>query len=119
MLLFISFPLAVRSRSIVALVHNQICRFVIVHAAQIALKDPFHAVRIALLRIQRTARHMWHHPVTASEWVFRIAKGMVFRRRLCRPDVSSVAIQVAGLQSSRNVVGNDNSTAGGVYNPRP
>lgn len=110
--------LPIRSGRVVSFVQYQVCGVIVVLPAEIALQNALHSTRITLLRIERASRHVRNHAIATTQGILSIAKNMVLRCRLGSPDISSIAIEVTRLQRSRNVLGNDNSTAGSVNNPR-
>lgn len=110
--------LTIRLRGIITLVNNQILRSVVVLAAQVALKDSLGAVGISLLRIKRGTRHVRNHGVSTTEGVLCVAERVVLGCGLREPDVSSIAAEVAGLESLSNILLDDNGATGGVDEPR-
>ena len=86
-------------------------------SAQVTLQNTLSAICIALLRIERSARHVRHHGVSATEGVLGVAEGMVFGCWLREPDIASVAAEVTALQGLGDVFLNDDGAAGSVDEP--
>ena len=88
-------PITISLGGIITLINNQILRSIIMLATQITLQDRLGAIGISLLRIERCARHVRDHGVSAAEGVLGVAEDVVFWCGLREPDVSSVAAEVA------------------------
>ena len=97
--------------------HNQVLGPVVQPPRQVAVEDGLGAVGVALLRVQRRARHVRHHGVAAAERVLGRAQHVVRRRRLREPHVAAVAAEVARLEGRRDVLLDDDGAAGGVDEP--
>lgn len=106
--------LAVGLGGVVALVDNQILGAVVLLAGEVAGQDGLCAVGVALLGIERGARHVGDHGVAAAEGVLGGAQGVVLGGRLGEPDVAAVAGEVAGLEGGGDVLLDDDGAAGGV-----
>jgi hypothetical protein len=97
--------------------NNQILRTIIMLSTQITLQNTLRTITISLLRIERGARHVRNHGVSASEGVLGIAERMVFWCGLREPDVAAVAAEVTGFESCCNILFYNDGAAGGVYEP--
>ena len=103
--------------SVVALVDYQILEPVVLAAAEVAVQDGLGAVRVALLRIERSTAHMGDHGIPAAEGVLSVAEWVVLRCRLREPYVSSVSAEVAGLERGCHVLFDDDGASGCVDEP--
>jgi hypothetical protein len=95
-------------------VHNEILGAVVVLAVEVALEDELGAVGVALLGIERGARHVGDHGVAAAKGVEGGAQRVVGGSGLGVPDIASVAGEVAGLEGLGNILLDDDGAAGGV-----
>ena len=91
---------------------------VVVLAGEVALEDGLGAEGVALLGVQVGAGHVGHHGVAAAEGVLGVAQGVLLRRGLGEPDVTSVAAEVTGLEGLGDVLLDDDGATGGVDEPR-
>lgn len=97
--------------------HNQILSPIIMLAREIRLENRLRARRIAHLRIDRAAGHVWHHGIAAAPGTLDVAEWVVLGRGLGEPDVAAVAAQVAGFDGVGDVFFDDDGAAGGVDEP--
>jgi hypothetical protein len=84
---------------------------------QVALQDALGAVGVSLLRIERRARHVGNHGVSAAEGVLGVAEGVVLGCGLREPHVTAVAAEVAGLEGRGDVFLDDDGATGGIDKP--
>lgn len=97
--------------------NDQILRPVIVLAREVALEDGLRTSRISLLRIDRRSAHVRHHGVSTAHDVLCVAERVVLWCWLREPDVTAVAVQVAGFEGVGDVFLDNDGTAGGVHEP--
>jgi hypothetical protein len=57
---------------------------------------------------------MWHYTVTTLYGVLCVSKRVLLGSGLREPDVTAIAVEVAGLESLSGVLLNDDGAAGGV-----
>ena len=81
---------------------------------EVPLEDVLRARGIARLRVERRARVVRGHAVSAPERVLHRAPGVVARRGLHVPHVACVPVELAGLERSCDVRGVANGAARGV-----
>lgn len=86
-------------------------------AGQVGLQDSLGAVGVALLGIERSARHVGDHGVAATEGVLGVAQRVVLGRGLREPHVTTVAAELAGLEGVGDILLDDNGATGGVDEP--
>lgn len=110
--------LAVGLGGVVTTVNDQILRAVVELASEVALQDGLGAVGVALLRIQRGTRHVGDHGVAAAEGVLGVAQDVVLGCGLGEPNITTVAAEVAGLQSIGDILLDDDGATGSVDKPR-
>lgn len=109
--------LAIRLCSIVSLCDNQILGPIVVLARQVALEDGLCAEGIALLCVERGARHVGHHGISAAKGVLGVAEDVVFGCGLGCPDVATVAAEMTGFERGSDVFLDDNGAASSVDEP--
>ena len=115
---FLVVSLAIRLRGVITLVHDQICRPVVLPSTEVLLQDGLRTSSVPRLRIDRGTGHVRDHGVPAAPWVLCVAERVVLGCWLREPDVTTVATEVAGFQGSRNILLDDDGTTGGVDEPR-
>lgn len=106
--------LAIGLGGIISLVDNQVLGAVVMLAGQVALKNGLGAIGIALLRVQRGARHVRNHGVAAAKGVLGSSQGVVTGSGLGEPDITTIAGEVAGLESRGHVFLDDDGATGRV-----
>lgn len=109
--------LAISLGGIVTLVHDEIFRSVIFSAGEVALQDCLGACGVSFLGIDGGTGHVGDHGVTASPWVLGGSEWVVTGCGLREPDVTSVSVELAGLEGLGNVFLDDNGATGGVDEP--
>ena len=72
---------------------------------EVVLEDGAGAGGVARLRIESRARVVWDHAVAAAEGVLHVTPWVVLGRGLLVPDVTSVAAELAALDSSSDILG--------------
>lgn len=110
--------LAVGLGGVVTLVDNQVLRAVVEAAREVAVQDVLGTVGVADLSIDRGTRHVGNHGVTTTPGVLGVAERVVLGSGLGEPDVTTVAAEVARLESLGDVLLDNNGTTGGVDEPR-
>lgn len=96
---------------------NKVLRAIVKPAREVAVEDGLSALGIPDLGVDRGTRHVRNHGIAAAPRVLSIAKRMVLGSGLREPNVTSVAIQVAGLDGVGDILLDNNGTAGGVDEP--
>lgn len=86
-------------------------------AGEITCEDGLGAVGVALLRVERGARHVRDHGVAAAPGVLGVAQRVVVGGGLREPDVTTVTSEVTGLQSIGDVLLDDDSATSSVDEP--
>ena len=109
--------LTVGLRRIIAINNNQILRTIVVLAREVGLENSLGAIGISLLGIEGGSRHVRNHGVSAAEGVLGVAERVVCGCWLREPDISSVATQVAALESFGHVFLDDDGSSGGIDEP--
>lgn len=109
--------LAVGLGGVVTLVDNQVLRAVVEAAREVAVQDVLGTVGVADLSIDRGTRHVGNHGVTTTPGVLGVAERVVLGSGLGEPDVTTVAAEVARLESLGDVLLDNNGTTGGVDEP--
>ena len=112
------FPLTIGLGGIVTLVHNQIRRVVVLTAGEVAVEDALDTRSIALLGVDRGTGHVGNHGVAAAPWVGGKAEWVVLGGRLGEPDITTIAIEVTGLESLGDILLDDDGTTSSVDEPR-
>ena len=116
--LFHLISLAVCLGRIVTLVHDQVLWSVVFLAAEVRLEDVLHTGGVALLRIDRGTRHVWHGGVaSAPSGVLGVTQRVFLWSGLWEPHITSIATELAALESLSNVLLYDNGTTGCVDEP--
>lgn len=109
--------LAVCLCDVVAILDDEILRPVVVLAGEVAGENGLGAIGVALLRIQRGTRDMGNHGVAATPGVLSVAQRVVLGGGLGEPDITTVALEVAGLQGVSDVLLDDDSATSRVDEP--
>ena len=109
--------LTIRLGCIITLVHDQVLKPIILLATEVALQDALGAFGVALLSVERRARHVWDHRVAATEGVLGVAQRVLCWCWLWEPNIATVATQVARLEGFGNIFFDDDGAAGGVDQP--
>lgn len=109
--------LAVCLGGIVSLVDNEIFRSVVLAAGEVALEDSLGAGSITLLGIERSTGHVRNHGVATTPWVLGISERMILWCGLGEPDVTTITVELAGLEGLGNILLDDDGTTGGVDEP--
>lgn len=109
--------LAICLGSIVTTNDDEIFRSVVVATREVALQDSLGAIRITLLGIDRGTGHMGDHGVATTPWVLGSSERMILGCWLREPDITTVAIELAGLESFGDIFLDDNGTTSGVDEP--
>lgn len=102
---------------VVTLVDNQVLRAVVLTAREVAVQDVLGALGVANLGIDGGTRHVGDHGVTAAPGVLGVAERVVLGSGLGEPDVTTVAAEMARLESLGDVLLDDDSATGGVDEP--
>ena len=110
--------LAVGLCGIVAALDNQVLGPVVVAAAKVRLENGLGARGVALLGIERCARHVRYHGVAATEGVLGGAQNVVPGCGLGEPHVATVAPEVARLERLSNIFLDNDGATGCVDEPR-
>ncbi len=109
--------LTVRLGGVVTGVDNQVLRLVIEAAGVVAVQNGLDTVGVANLSVDGGTRHVRNRCVTATPGVLSVAERVVLGGRLREPDVTTVATEVAGLESLGNILLDNDSTTGSVDEP--
>lgn len=96
---------------------DEVLGAVVLAAGEVAVEDGLGAGGVALLRVDRRARHVRHHGVAAAPRVLGVPQRVVLGCGLGEPDVSAVAAELAVLERLGDVLLDDDGTAGGVDEP--
>lgn len=115
--LLLLLALAVRLGGIVALVHDEVLRLVVLAAREVRVEDGLGAGRVPLLRVDRGARHVGDHGVASAPGIGGVAQRVILGRGLREPDVAAVAAEVAGLEGLGDILLDDDGAAGCVDEP--
>lgn len=83
----------------------------------IAFQNRLDTVSVANLGVNRSTGHVRNHSITATPGVLSVAERVVLGGRLREPDVTTVATEVAGLESLGNILLDNDSTTGSVDEP--
>lgn len=93
---------------------DEILRAVVVLSGEVTSENRLGAIRVALLRIERRARHVRDHGVATAKGVFDSTQGVFRRGGLGEPHIASVAGKMAGLEGSGYSIFVNDGAAGGV-----
>lgn len=96
---------------------NEIFRSVILTAREVALEDSLGTSSITLLSIERSTRHVRNHGVAATPWVLGSSERMILGSWLREPHITTVAVELAGLEGLGNILLDDDGTTGSVDEP--
>lgn len=96
---------------------NQILRAVVLTAGEVRVQDFLGAFGVADLRIDGGTRHVGDHGITTTPGVLGVAERVVLGGGLGEPDVTTVATEVAGLESLSDIFLDNDSATGGVNEP--
>lgn len=111
-------PLTVGLSGVVTLGDDEVLRPVVVLAGEVGLEDSLGAGGVALLGVDRGTGHVRNHGVSAAPGaVACVAERVVLRCWLGEPDVTTVAAEVAVLESLGNILLDDDGATGGVDEP--
>ena len=109
--------LTISLRRVVTTLDNQILRPVVVLAREVAGQDSLGASSVAFLGIDRGAGHVGNHSVASTPLVLRSAEWVVLGGGLWEPDVTTVAVELAGGEGLGDIFLHDDGAAGGVDEP--
>lgn len=102
---------------IVTLVHNQIFRSVVFSSREVALQDGLGACGVSFLGIDGGSGHVRNHGVAASPWVLGSSEWVVLGCGLREPDVTSVSVELTGLEGLCDILLDDNGATSSVDEP--
>jgi hypothetical protein len=98
-------------------VDDEVLVLVVETAGEVRVEDGLCALCVALLRVDRGARHVGDHGVASAPGVLCVAERVVLGRGLGEPDVAAVAAELAGLEGFGDVLLDDDGAAGCVDEP--
>lgn len=110
-------PLAVGLSNVITAANNEILVLVVMTAREVALENSLGALSVTDLCVDRGTRHVRNHGVATAPWALHVAEWVVLGGGLGIPDITTIASQVARLDSFSNILLNDNSTTGSVNEP--
>lgn len=102
---------------IVTLVDDQILRSVVFPSREVALQDGLGACGVSFLGIDGGSGHVRNHGVAASPWVLGSSEWVVTGCVLREPDVTSVSVELTGLEGLGDILLDDNGATSGVDEP--
>lgn len=111
------FSLTICLSGIVSLVDNEVLRAVIVTAREVALENGLGASGISLLGVDRGSRHVGNHGVATAPWVLCVSERMVLGRGLREPHITTVAVELTGLEGLGDILLDNDCTASSVDEP--
>lgn len=83
-------------------------------AREVAVEDSLGAISVSLLGIERGTGHVGDHGVATTEGVEGSSEGVLLGGGLDVPDITTVSGEVAALESSGDVLLDDDGSTGGV-----
>ena len=86
-------------------------------AREVAVEDRFGALGVADLGVDRGTRHVGDHGIAAAPRVLGVTQRVVLGSRLGKPDVTTVAAELAGLDGVGDILLDDDGATGGVDEP--
>ena len=110
-------PLTISLGGIVTLVDNEIFRPVVVAAGEVALENSLGTSCIALLSIDRSTGHVRNHGIAAAPWVLCISKRVLLGSGLREPDITTIPVELTGLESFSDIFLDDDGTTSSVDEP--
>ena len=110
-------PLAVGLSNVITAANNEILVLVVMTAREVALENSLGALSVADLCIDRGTRHVRNHGVATTPRALDVAEWVVLGGGLGIPDITTIASQVARLDSFSNILLDDNGTTGSVNEP--
>lgn len=102
---------------VVTLVNNQVLRAIVFTTREVTVQNILDTLGVADLGIDGSTRHVGDHRVATTPWTLSIAEWVVLGGRLWVPDITTIATQVAVLDSLSDVFLDDDRTAGSVNEP--
>ena len=96
---------------------NKILVPVVIATREVAVQDLLGALGVPDLGIDRGTGHVGNHGVAAAPGALHVAERVVLGSGLGEPDVTTVAAEVARLESLGDVLLDNNGTTGGVDEP--
>ncbi len=116
-ILLLRAPLSICLGGIISVLYDQILRSVVMSSREVRIQDILRPLRVPLLRIDTGPRHMRHGGIPSTVGVLCVAKRVVFRCWLWKPDVASVPSQMTRFQGFGDVFFHDDGSARGVDQP--
>jgi hypothetical protein len=102
---------------IVTLVHDQIFRSVVFSSREVALQDGLGACGVSFLGVDGGSGHVRNHGVAASPWVLGSSEWVVLGCGLREPNVTSVSVELTGLEGFGDILLDDNGATSSVDEP--